>query len=270
LDQEAKEKSNSLEKMLALLDLFTESNPVWLSEELIDFMGVSRSTGYRYIKTLHHSGLLAAVGNGSYILGPRILELDLQIRQSDPLYKLAGPVLQQLFEETTWPALFCVLYSDSVMCIRAVGERLPTGFFNRGQKRPLFSGAASKVILAHLPSHQINKLFLTQRTAIARAKLGTDLDTFKQRLRQIREDGYCKTTAEFSPGIVGIACPVFNRDGKILGSIGIGAQATGLRRDDTPARIENVKNAAQEINALMASIETPLDQPARAVGRASA
>src|SRR5206468_1714674 len=110
------------------------------------------------------------------------------------------------------------------------------------------------VILAHLPGHQINKLFLTHQKAIALAKLGTDLDAFKQALKQIREDGFAKTTAEFSPGITGIASPVFNREGKILGSIGIGVQATKLRWNIAPVLIESVRQAAQEVNTALSSI----------------
>lgn len=263
---ETAEKSNSLEKMLTLLDLFTASSPVWSSEELFNFLGVSRSTGYRYIKTLHHAGLLAAVGNGSYILGPRIIELDLQIRQTDPLYNLAGPILVDLAERTNWTSLFCVLYSNLVMCIRTEGTNKPENIFNRGQKRPLFKGAASKVILAHLPNYQLTKLFNVQKKSIALAKLGTDLPSFKAKLRQIKDDGYCKTIAEFTPGIVGIASPVFNREGKILGSVGIAAKAGDLTREGTPTLIDNVKQAATAINEAMADLETPLDQPARAVG----
>ncbi|MEN3383250.1 MAG: hypothetical protein V7608_3294, partial [Hyphomicrobiales bacterium] len=44
--------ANSLEKMLELLNVFTTAAPAWSTEDLIRFSGTSRSTGYRYIKTL--------------------------------------------------------------------------------------------------------------------------------------------------------------------------------------------------------------------------
>src|SRR3989442_7823959 len=68
--------SNSLVKLLDVLNLFTPAAPAWSSEELIRSQGLSRSTGYRYIKALSDAGLLAAVSNGHYILGPRIIQLD--------------------------------------------------------------------------------------------------------------------------------------------------------------------------------------------------
>lgn len=263
---EQDEKNNSLEKMMGLLDVFTDSAPVWSSEELISYMGTSRSTAYRYIKTLHNAGLLAAVGNGSYVLGQRILELDRQLRLSDPLYRLAGPPMTDLVKETGHASLLCVLYSHSVMCIRAEGLELPEGFFSRGQKRPLFKGAASKVILAHLPPHQLQKLFNAHKKTIAAAKLGGDWAAFREQLKNIRQDGYCRTESEFTYGIVGIASPLFNKEGKILGSIGIGMNSNHLRREKLPHYVERVKKTAGEINTLMAEIDTLLDQPARGVG----
>ncbi|WP_414730902.1 helix-turn-helix domain-containing protein, partial [Arthrobacter sp. Soil761] len=56
--------------MLNVLDLFTEVTPVWSTADLIEALETSRSTGYRYIKTLHDAGLLTAVRNGYYSLGP--------------------------------------------------------------------------------------------------------------------------------------------------------------------------------------------------------
>src|SRR5438552_13370959 len=92
--------SNSLVRMLSVLDMFTPAAPAWPSEALIRTLGTSRSTGYRYIKALADIGLIAPVANGHYILGPRIIELDLQIRYCDPLYNAAGPLLKKLVQET--------------------------------------------------------------------------------------------------------------------------------------------------------------------------
>jgi len=261
-------KVNSLEKMLGLLDLFTEAAPIWSADDLIRYMGSSRSTCYRYIKTLQGSGLISPVGNGSYVLGPRIMELDRQLRLCDPLYNLAGSLLSTLVERTGHSALLCTLFSQSVMCVRVEHRGgAPEGFFSRGQKRPLFAGAASKIILSHLPAHQLRTLFANHRKTIAAAGLGADWDGFRERLRELRQAGYCLTIAEFAPGIAGISAPVFNRDGKILGSIGLGITLQAFDRREAPEIAKVVIATAREATARLSSIETPLDRPARSIGR---
>lgn len=258
---------NSLEKMLGLLDVFTPAAPVWSTEDLIRYSGCSRSTCYRYLKVLQNAGFLTPVANGSYLLGPRIMELDRQIRMCDPVYTAGGPPMQRLAARTGHSALLCVLYSDTVMCVREeLSKDAPAGLFSRGQKRPLFSGAASKVILTHLPAHQLRNLFAKHRRTIARAGLGADWESFRKTLRKIRQDGYCITTGEFSPGITGIAAPLFNRAGKVLGSLGIAMTASKIDRSEFPALARQIVRAAREATERIRSDKHGVDLPARAVG----
>ncbi len=62
-------------------------------------------------------GLLTAVRNGYYSLGPRIIEMDLQLRQTDPLLLASQGVLEDLVETIGHSALLCTAYDDSVLCI---------------------------------------------------------------------------------------------------------------------------------------------------------
>ena len=258
---------NSLEKMLSLLDVFTLAAPVWSTEDLIRYSGCSRSTCYRYIKVLQNAGLLTPVANGCCILGPRIIELDRHIRMCDPVYTAGGPPMRRLAARTGHNALLCILFSDTVMCVREeLNPHAPAGLFSRGQKRSLFSGAASKVILANLPVHQLRSLFAKHRKRIAAAGLGADWESFRKTLRQIRQNGYCLTTGEFTPGIVGIAAPLFNRTGNVLGSLGIAMSASSANRREFPALAKAVMKAAHEATKRICSGEHGVDLPARAVG----
>lgn len=258
---------NSLEKMLSLLDVFTLAAPVWSTEDLIRHSRLSRSTCYRYIKVLQDSGFLAPVANGSYILGPRIIELDYQIRVCDPVYTAGGPPMQRLAARTGQNALLCLLFSGTVMCVREeLNEDAPAGLFSRGQKRSLFTGAASKIILAHLPAHQLRSLFANHRKSIAAASLGADWESFRKALRKIREHGHCITTGEFAAGITGIAAPLFNRTGQVLGSLGIAMPASAADPARLPALAKAVMRAAQETTGRICSGKHGVDLPARAVG----
>ena len=160
-----------------------------------------------------------------------------------------------------------MLFSDSVMCVREErNAAAPPMLFSRGQKRPLFSGAASKVILAHLPPHQLRSLYAKHRRTIALSGLGADWDIFRTTLRQIREHGYCVTVGEFSSGIVGIAAPVFNRAGKVLGSLGLAMAKSAVQRSQYATLARAVTKAAQDVTQRVSSAEHGVDLPARAVG----
>lgn len=259
--------ASSLEKMLGLLDVFTSSAPAWSTEDLIRFSGTSRSTCYRYIKVLQESGLLTPVAGGSWMLGPRIIELDRTMRLCDPVTISGGPPMRRLAKDTGHSALLCLLFSGTVMCVDDVpAAGAPAGLFSRGQRRPLFAGAASKVILAHLPPHQLRALFTRHRTAIAASGLGADWDAFRTALRTIREAGHCVTTGEFRPGVLGIAAPLFNAEGGVLGSLGIATEASRVQPKQRNGLAAAVIKAAKEACARIAREQPSAARPARSVG----
>ncbi len=258
---------NSLEKMLGLLDVFTPAAPVWSTDDLIRYSGSSRSTCYRYIKVLQNAGLLTPVANGSYILGPRIIELDRNVRLCDPVYIGGGPPMVKLATKTKLNAMVCILFSDTVMCVRDFRHPdAPEEMFARGQRRPLMVGAASKIMLPYLPAHQQRTLFAKHRKNIAAAGMGSDWETFRKTLAQMRQDGHCITQGEFSPGIVGIAAPLFNGAGNVLGSMGLVFHHAKAKRAEFPRLAQAVINAAQEATDRISSGTHGVDLPARAVG----
>lgn len=252
--------------MLALLEVFTTAAPAWSTEDLIRFSGASRSTCYRYIKALQGAGLLTPVAGGAWMLGPRIIELDRTMRLCDPVMSGGGPPMRRLAEETGFSGLLSLLFSGTVMCVDDVpAAGAPAGLFSRGQRRPLFAGAASKVILAHLPPHRLRALFARHRTTVAAAGLGADWDAFRATLRGIREAGHCVTIGEFQPGVLGVAAPLFNAEGGVLGSIGIATEASRVPPAARAALAERVMAAAREACARIAEEQPRAARPARAV-----
>ena len=258
---------NSLEKMLSLLDVFTPAAPVWSTDDLIRWSGCSRSTCYRYLKVLQNAGLLTPVAQGAYMLGPRIIELDRNVRASDPVYTGGGPPMVKLATKTRLNAMLCILFSDTVMCVRDFRHPdAPEEMFARGQRRPLFVGAASKVMLPFLAAHQQRALYAKHRKSIAAAGMGTDWEGFRKYLAQVREAGHCVTRGEFSPGIVGIAAPLFNGAGDVLGSMGLVFHHSKVARVEYPRLAKAVMAAAQQATRRISSGAHGADRPARAIG----
>lgn len=260
--------ASSLEKMLALLDVFTAAAPAWSTEDLIQLSGTSRSTCYRYIKVLQDAGFLTPVAGGAWMLGPRIIELDRTMRLCDPVSIGGGPPMRRLAQKTGHSALLCVLFSGTVMCVddAPAAGGAPAGLFSRGQRRPLFAGAASKTILAHLPPHQLRALYARHRTAIAASGLGADWDAFRSALRTIREAGHCVTIGEFNPGILGIAAPLFSAEGGVLGSLGIATAAHRVPTKKRAALAALVMAAAKDACRRIAQEQPQAARPARALG----
>src|SRR5450830_1572337 len=90
-EQDADSKGSSLERMLRVLDLFTEASPIWAVDEMGAALGYTRSTIYRYVRELAEANLLFQVEAGRYALGARIITWDRQLRLSDPGARSTSP-----------------------------------------------------------------------------------------------------------------------------------------------------------------------------------
>jgi DNA-binding IclR family transcriptional regulator len=207
--------------MLNVLDVFSEAEPVWTVDALGKSLVLSRSTAYRYVKELCEAGLLASVGDGGYSLGPRIIELDRQIRQSDPLLTAAREVLAPLLPRCGEGILFiCAPRGDSVLSVfLAENPNRLNISYSRGRPMPLFRGSASVIILAHLPEGRLRRLYRDHRDAVAAAGLGGDWLSFRTGMRDIRAKPYLTGRAQLDPGVFAISAPVFDVDGNILASL---------------------------------------------------
>jgi DNA-binding IclR family transcriptional regulator len=243
-------------KLLNLLMLFADRSDPRSVEELASELDLPPSTVYRYVKALADVGLVVAVSTGSYILGPSIIMLDRQMRLSDPLLNSAQTVKSRLISELPGPGamLICRLFRNSVMCVDSY-EIGTLGFevsYARGRGLPLYRGAASKVILAHIPLRNVRGYFESEPAEFANAGLGSDWRTVRASLRKIRKTGFAVTHGELDPGAVGIASPILDSAGQIVGSLGY-----VMREELTSPR--EIERLSTKISAAAGEIQPNLD-----------
>ena len=225
IDHGHKRGAASAGKMLGLLSLFSAERPIWSPERAARRLQVSLATGYRYVNALVEAGLLEKLARNQYVLGPAIVAFDRQIRAADPVLKLAQPVMERLLRRLREPAaiLLCRYYRQQVMCIHQETNRPgePVSSYERGAPRPMFRGATSKVILAHLPPRTVANLWRDHRREIAATGLGPGFDDFKAALKALRQEPVNVSSSEVDEGRTGIAAPLFDGNGRVTGSLSI-------------------------------------------------
>jgi DNA-binding IclR family transcriptional regulator len=238
-------------RILRVLELY-DTRHVWTVEAIAREMGVSVSSAYRDVQELSRAGFLDPVAGAGYVLGPAFIRYDRLLRTSDPLIAAAAPVMHELLAETTreGTAILCRRYREGVMCVYE--ERGPQSrarsYYERGVAMPLFIGAASKVILAHLDERTLRRTYLEHRAQIREATGCEDLKSFRAELRGIRNQGYAVTTAELGPGRVGFAAPLLV-DGVLAAALSLGGlQAARLDAGARKRYAERVAAAAARIS----------------------
>lgn len=232
-------------KMLRILDLLEDSEEPVTAERMLHELGYTRSALYRHLKILTESNLIASISDAGYTLGPRIIELDYKIRSRDPLLAAARPSMVELAERERGIALLCRRYNGLVLCIHQ--ERGDPSFrsnFTRGFARPLFRGAASRIILAHMKPAAVNRLLTDHQEAFSEGELGANQAEAVATLRRLRKQGWDITTGQVTTGVIGIAAPVFDRRGEILGSLSLTLRNRERDEEEIQRLVERVRMCA--------------------------
>lgn len=204
--------------MLDVLDLFKPGTPAVDIESICAQLDYAPASAYRYVRELCDVGLLVRLPGG-YSLGPRIIELDLQMREEDPLLSKSRELIQQLAEETGLSVLLSELYGDTVINVhQQPGRDTDPLRFGRGRPMALFRSATARVILAHLPPRHLRRVYDDNATHPDVQRLGDNWKTFAKAMLDTRKRGYSVSEGDLDNGKAGIAAPIF--DGKrVLGSI---------------------------------------------------
>jgi len=211
------------DRTVGVLKLFTLERSEWTVEDAAVALHVSTSSAYRYFSTLTEAGLLTTVASGHYTLGPAIIQYDRQIQLTDPLLNAAKPIMADLmrFAPPDSTVLLCRIFRETVLCVHQAVEadRPARVSYERGRPMPLFRGATSKIILAHFPLRDMRRLYESHHAQIMEAGLGDGWETFRKAMAKMRKAGHAVTYAEVDPGRIGLAAPILEGHGRVLGSI---------------------------------------------------
>jgi len=240
-------------KVLQVLQLFKGRKQL-RAIDVVDALAVSTATAYRYIADLEEAGLIERASINEYVLGPTIVELDRQIRENDPLLAAASEIMKTLSERTGGTALLSRLHSRKVVCVHQVRGRFspPHVSYERGRAMPLYRGATSKIILAHLDADTLRALTKGDSADLRKAGLPSSFDALSELLATLRAEKVCATVGEVDRGAMGWACAL--HQGKhLLGSLSVVMSRT--------APIANPKGIADQLLRAALRIEGRLEAP---------
>lgn len=241
------------ERILAILDLFTEDRLEWRPEEMMERLGYSRPTLYRYLKTLKDAGLLTSLPNAGFTLGPRVTELDYLMRRSDPLIRHGEAELEALAARHPCSALLVRWYGRKLLCVAsAVSAPEPRSSYPRGRPMPLARGAISRAILAWLPKRSLVPLISENLAEFSGHRVGKSVEEVMETLRRVRRDGFAVARGEVTPGVVGVAAPVFDTGRTPIAAICVTSDEALMTPEAITRVATDVRHAADAIGTVLA------------------
>ncbi|WP_088957043.1 IclR family transcriptional regulator [Variovorax sp. HW608] len=234
--------------MLNVLDLFDETHLARTPEDIATELGVSLPTSYRYVRLLLQAGLLQRIEDSRYALGPRVILLDYYIRRADPVLRVGLPILRELVEATGFDCVVTELFGMQVLdTYREVGGSPEQLAYGRGRPRPLFGGAAPKVLLSTFSPSQLKKVFEARQDELARHGLPTDWPEFRRYFSAVRKAGHYVSIGQLEPQLAAAAAPILKTDGGAWAALSIVFNTSRLAIVDLDKLVQLVTDAATRI-----------------------
>jgi IclR family pca regulon transcriptional regulator len=248
--------SQSLERGLAILSLFTPDRPALGISEIAGTLGLTRSTTHRYVATLARLGYLDQdAASRKYRLGSRVLDLGFSLLGSMDLREIAAPHLRRLTDATGYTSNLAIRDDTDVILIDRVRGR--PGRYHQlefslhvGSRLPAYCSATGKALLAFLPrtdlDHLLERVDLIQRgpkTLAGKGALLADLD-------RVRRTGIAVNDEELERALRSVAAPVRSRTGEVVAAVNVAIPWSPAPMSELVTQLEPIlKETAGEISA---------------------
>jgi IclR family transcriptional regulator, acetate operon repressor len=245
----------SLDRGLIILEAAARSgHPVSLSE-LTELLGIDRSSAFRLANTLKRRGFLAnPSGRKDYILGPSIWRLSREYDWSKMLIAVSHEPLKSLASRTMETAHLAVREGRQALFVdHAAVTQMISVSGQTGELVPLYCTAHGKALLADFGKPELEALFGGAPLGAHTRQTIVSIDRLARNCAEIRAEGFSTDDGEYQEGIRCVAAPIRDRDGVVVGSIGISAPLTRFPKERYPECTAQVVETARQISETLAA-----------------
>jgi len=244
---------SSAERSLRLLAALAGAGRAMSLADLAAHLQLPKATSHRLCAQLLESGFLAREADERFfVVGPALRRLALDTLNHDSVRGLRHRVLAELVEQIGETCNFTTLDGASVLYLDRVEAPWPWRLtLDVGAHVPLHCTASGKLflslmpaaerdaLLAHLPLERLTGNTLTSRKAL------------RAECAQIAERGCSVDREEFVLGLIAVAVPVFDAQGRVRAAVAVHAPSARMTLDVALTKLSELQEAARKMSALL-------------------
>jgi DNA-binding IclR family transcriptional regulator len=212
-------------------------------------LDLSKAVVHRIMRSLVDRGLLTLDATSrTYLLGPAAAAIGARALRDSKLRQVAHPLLRELQaatgETTTLSARIPDgrVYLDQVVSSHEINMTVELG-----RRFPLHAGGSGRAILAFLPAEERAAILDGELSTLTKATM-VDPDQLRELLADTRRCGAADSGGERQPGAGSVAAPVFDLDGRVIGSISVCGPVDRLTADVRRGYFPQVIQTADQIS----------------------
>jgi DNA-binding IclR family transcriptional regulator len=236
----------SVDHVINILNCFTPDKAELGISELTAQLNMHKSTVHHIVKSLCKQKVLVQTPTKKYRLGLKVLDWSRSVSPMSKLLQVASPFMKSLVTKTRETVHLAVLEQGEVYYLAKLHGKNAVRIETKiGGRLPAYCTALGKVQLAFQPDKSLRAVLakgLTPRTP----NTITDVHTFLEEMKSIRQLGYAVDNEEYEVGLYCIAAPIRDAFGNVIAAVSVAGPEVRLRAN--PDLVYLVKHMASKIS----------------------
>jgi IclR family pca regulon transcriptional regulator len=224
-DGDRRQSLQSLERGIAVIQVFSRDRPALTLSEVARLTGITRATARRILLTLEEIGHVRSDGR-LFSLTPRVLSLGWAYLSSLNIWETAQPFMEELADRTKESCSVATLdLPDVVYVARMPTRRIMTISLGIGTRLPAHCTGMGRVLLAALPDAELDAFLADAPLEAFTDRTIADAAGHREAIAAVREQGWALVDQELEIGLRSIAAPL-RAQGRTIAALNVAVAAS--------------------------------------------
>ena len=248
-----RQRGSNINRLLDILETVAAADKPISATEINELLNLPKATAHRLCVDLEARGyLLKRINGKNYMPGNRLHQLAVGVMSHSRFRVLRHAILQKLSDQVgetssiAYPDRLEMVYSDRVLSSSPLRLHLPTG-----TRVPLHCSASGKLFLASLAKKKrtgvVNQITLAAKTS----KTITNAQHLLDEIEQVQKNKLAIDNEELYDGVIAIAVPITDRQGRFYSSLAIQAPLFRFPLERALQHEPLMRAAARDLSALL-------------------
>lgn len=222
-------KNQSVLKAFAMLKAFHSPDEWLTSSELSRRANLPPASGYRMIQTLMEIGAVVRGAGGRYRPGMLLVSLSHNVAIGELLHEASQDIMTALAREVDATVQLGILEGGMVTYVTKSSTLTSFPTHSRpGAQLEAYSSGLGKVLLAALPSEQLESFVMEGDLVALTPNTITDRAGLREHLARVRIQGFAVDDRESQGNLRCVAVPVCDGDGRVVAGISASENALSM------------------------------------------
>lgn len=198
---------------------------------------LSRAAARRVLLTLEELGYVRSE-HSRYSLRPKVLELGYAYLSSLYPWDYAMPIMQSFSAEIDENCLAGVMDGTDVVCVARTTRKPVPISVPVGGRIPAFASSMGRVILAYEDRDKLEAYLAKVELRAFTPQTITSVEELRAELDRVRAQGWSLVEHEVSPGVVGVAAPIYGPGRRVVAALNVSMHGS---RDNAAEYIAQIR-----------------------------